>query len=607
MDSEKAGTGTFYLTVVLVVLTVVLVFLGLAVWLYPNPKLPTLPGGVLMKAFFGICILIVLAGQVVVALLIRGRLKSRVAELEGELASSNKPQPATATLPKTTEPEKPQLIAGARPKLTFDIDENESSASVKRVGSHVSLITADLKVRCEKEADSTMVVRAFHLSLNRLETDGKMTVIPYQKERSVIWEYSNGKLVPFNEGWTIDKARTEYRHYSLVIEITPQAQAELSSDHFLQLTMDAIGQDEVPKAIYVKDWSEDNSPISLKRFEVFSPGARHEISKLKEKLRSYETTNAELGRQSTEAKGAYKAQKRELQEAEKRIDELRNEKIGVEKALQIAESKVSDWLWLTSGAEKQKPVISAHVKVIEVSLGDMILTGLDPTVRFGIKVLNNSLLYVSIAHEVEDHVKGKIRFAGHEGIALRGSKIVLYTTKDIAPGKEGTLTIEQRLIDNEARIIDDGKGWPDARFNLSELEIKIVGGKLTPDIAATSLDLRNATVSAFTVNLLERGQRIRAMAEVRGSAQQLHEALRVTERPMPKEVFERWEAASLEFLKQVYEEKALARVWAEVTDQSPIPTTAASQQGWLNARIVRMGAFLAELTGEYISRKTLNP
>lgn len=191
--------------------------------------------------------------------------------------------------------------APAKPKLNFEIDDKDSNVSVKRGGSHLSHITAEIKLRCEREPDSLMVVRSFRLSLHRLDANGKVITIHYQKESQVIWEDSKGKLVPFSDGWTIDRPRSDYRYYSFNIEITPQAQAELSSDHFLELTMDAIGQDLVSKAVYVKDWSEGSfSPISLKPFAVFSPEAQKEIRQLKDKLNSYEKTNEQLGRHDDE-------------------------------------------------------------------------------------------------------------------------------------------------------------------------------------------------------------------------------------------------------------------------------------------------------------------
>lgn len=273
-----------------------------------------------MKAFLGICILIVVALQVLVAFLIRGRLKKRVAELEGQLSEGQLAEKAITVAP--IEPQTKRDLPKPLPKLDFEIDESESGVSAIRGGSHVSRITADINLRCEKETDSIMVVRAFRLSLHRLEADGKVTLIPYQQEAQVIWESSKGKLVPCKDGWTIDKPRSDFRHYSLTIEITPQAQKELSPDHFIGLSMDAIGQDLVSKAIYVKDWTEDNSPISLKPFEVFSPAAQEEIRELKTKLHSYETTNARLGEKAKEHQEKIKQLERIRAESVEKVGEL---------------------------------------------------------------------------------------------------------------------------------------------------------------------------------------------------------------------------------------------------------------------------------------------
>lgn len=504
----------------------------------------------------------------------------------------------------------------AKPKLDFEIDEETSQVRVGRGPHEVRAIYADIKLRCFKASESPMAIKGFHASLHRKRKLGDEATVIAKEDSAWIWQHPSNKELSAKDTWTVDEPSTEYRIYHFILHLPPKIDASLSDNHFLRVTMDAVGQEPISQTIYVHDWHVIEggfSPIGLNPPEELPLAATKEINRLKGELISYEKTNENLGRISSEKDGQITTLEAKLKEAasqtkedERTITDLNSQKTGLDNELQKAESKLAQWQWLTSEAEKQKPVISEHVKVREVSLTETTLTGLNPTLRFGIKVFNNSLLYVSLAHEEEEHLKGKITFAGYQDIDLRGSKIVLYATKDIPPGKEGDLTIEQRLIDNEPRIIADGKGWPDARFDFSKLEINVIGGKESLDIEATPLDMHNATASAFTVNLLERGQRIRAMAEVRGSAQQLHEALRVTEKPLPKEVFERWEAASQTFLGEVYETEALARVWAEVTDQTPIPNTAASQRAWLNIRIVKMGAFLAELTGEFINRRTLN-
>lgn len=291
---------------------------------------------------------------------------------------------------------------------------------------------------------------------------------------------------------------------------------------------------------------------------------------------------------------------------DKRITALIEQRDIVDKKLQDAESKNRKWEGVISDAEKQETTIEQHVKLTEVRLGDVTLTGYDPTVRFGIYVINRSRLNISLAHDLESQIKGTIEFSGYKSISLRGTKTVLYEAKNIAPGQSGCLTIEQRLIDNEAKVIEDGRGWPPANFDLSDLTINIVGAEPTLDVTPVELEMQNATVNAFPLDLLERGKRIRAVAEVRGSAVQLQQVLTVIDEPLPKEVLERWESASKATLGLVYDEAGLIRVWEHLTDKTPIPSTAANQRGWLQTRFILMGAFLAELTGEYINRKTIN-
>jgi hypothetical protein len=431
--------------------------------------------------------------------------------------------------PATLPPEKP------KPKLDFEIDESESSVSAIRGGSHVSRITADINLRCEKETDRLMVVRSFHLSLHRLDADGKVTLIPYQQEAQVIWESSKGKLVPFKEGWTIDKPRSDFRHYSLTIEITPQAQKELSPDHFLGLTMDAIGQDLVSKTIHVKDWTEDNSPISLKPFEVFPPAAQKEISELKGKLRDYKATNEKLGRF--------------------------NER----------------YTWLIKLADTQKAEIDEHVSFSEINF--CYIDQLSPKlyrVVFALWVTNNSHLDISL----EDELEGIIKF---EGVELLEKKRIISPLRDAPQGSRRSATIEQRLSDNEYQtVMDAHNNMGQAYFQFDDLIVNIVGGKRSPSIDRKSLKIpKNTNATAFPLTVVQRGLRVKALSQVWGRCVQLAEPLRIAtdDKPLDKNVIENWRSGALYiFEREGYSEEGANRILKEVTGGEVISETSGSAQ-----------------------------
>ena len=99
MDSNKATVGTFYLTLFLAFLTVILVALGVLTigsvywfWRYPNAaQAPAFGGGVLVSYWgptiiLASCLLLVVALQIVVARLIRGK-RNQVAASSGQSES----------------------------------------------------------------------------------------------------------------------------------------------------------------------------------------------------------------------------------------------------------------------------------------------------------------------------------------------------------------------------------------------------------------------------------------------------------------------------------------------------------------------------------------
>lgn len=473
-----------------------------------------------------------------------------------------KPSIATTAL---KEPNKDAPVpADQKAKLTFEIDEKNSQVRVDNGRSEVRRIFADIKLRCFKATDSAMAVRSFHISLNRAWPLGDEATVIRQEDWRAIWQYPGMQTVNADEPWTIREPSTDYRIYHFSLDITPSIHVGLSPDHFLRVTMDAVGQEPVSQPVYVYDWAVPNgglSAISLTPPEEFPLEAQKEINRLKETLRSYEKTNENLGRF--------------------------NEK----------------YRWLNELAKKQEAEIDNWVKVARCERGDLNLTvplGSAPNVILCIFVTNKSVLDLSLS----DQLGGVIKFGDLE---LEGSKKVINSVTDLLSGETRCLTIKQRLSPSDFNVISDAQfAIRPLYFNFDQLEVTIIGGEPCPDVKTKPLILKSGSALAFPLDLAKQGQRIRALSEVRGSAILLHDLIELSNDALPPGTIERWKAQSTTALQQAFQTEGASRIWEEITRGTPIPDTPARQGSWLNTCIVALGALLVDLTGEYVNRNTLN-
>jgi hypothetical protein len=256
--------------------------------------------------------------------------------------------------------------------------------------------------------------------------------------------------------------------------------------------------------------------------------------------------------------------------------------------------------WLIELAAKQREEIDEWVKVKYCERGDLnryVPFGESPNVILCIFVTNKSRLDVSL----KDQLGGKIKF---QKLELDEGKKVVNSVTDLPSGETRCLTIHQRLSPGDIQVITDAEYSNRPQFfNFDDLEVTIIGGQRSPDIDEKPLDVSTAFANAFPIDLLERGQRLRALSEIRGGAVQLSEHLRIeTNNPVPKEVIEQWATTSQDNLKQVYKTKAAIRLWTELTHGWPIPESAPSQRQWLEQFFIVLGAILASEYGEYIRR-----
>lgn len=446
-----------------------------------------------------------------------------------------------------------------QPKLDFEIDETQSQVRVGDGHKEVRRIFADIQLRCLKEIDRDVTVRSFHLSLHRSQSEAE--IIEIKEETSQVSRSVPAmEIVPTRQVWKVTED-SEDRLYQFFMEITPKLQASLSPDYFLRVTMEVAGQEPISKRVYVKNWAVQDcgfSPISLKPFEEYPIEAQKEIAELKDDLASLQKTIEELGRFNQE------------------------------------------YEWLTTLARQQSREIDKWVKVKNCERGDLNLYvpfGDPQNVILCVWVTNKSRLDISLS----DDLGGLIKFQEME---LKDTKEVINHVTDLPSGETACLTIKQRLTPSEVQAIINAEYSARPQFyNFDKLQVTIVGGKSSPDIKAKTLQIGSAFANAYPIDLLERGQRLRALSEIRGGAVQLSEHLRIeTNNPVPKEVIEQWATTSQGNLKQVYKTKAAMRLWTELTHGYPIPESAPSQRQWLEQFFIVLGAILASEYGEYIRR-----
>jgi hypothetical protein len=280
--------------------------------------------------------------------------------------------------------------------------------------------------------------------------------------------------------------------------------------------------------------------------------------------------------------------------------ELESEKKSADQRVAEAKAEFDEDRWLLELANQQKGEIEKWVTVKNCVRGDLnkyVPFGESPNVILCIFVTNKSRLDVSL----RDQLGGKIKF---QNLELGEGKKVINSVTDLPSGETRCLTIEQRLSPSDIQVITDAEySNRPLFFNFDDLEVTIIGGQRSPDIDEKLLQTSAAFANAFPIDLLERGQRLRALSEIRGGAVQLYEHLRIqTSDPVPKEVIERWAAVSQDTLKQVYKKKAAIRLWSELTHSDPLPESAASQGIWLERFFIELGAVLSSEYGEYIRR-----
>jgi hypothetical protein len=156
----------------------------------------------------------------------------------------------------------------SEPKLTFEIDEAATQVHFIGGGEHHRLIEANVKLRCLKNAEGVVGIRDFRASLCALlEGNGEEILVASQPFKR-IYDFPNMQPAKMDDGWIIRDPISNYRWIGFHFEISAQLNGELSRDHFVRITMDAVGQELSSKDFYVNSWSDartSNSFTTLKQ------------------------------------------------------------------------------------------------------------------------------------------------------------------------------------------------------------------------------------------------------------------------------------------------------------------------------------------------------
>jgi hypothetical protein len=158
--------------------------------------------------------------------------------------------------------------------LKFEIDANQTRMEYRGYSKdgeqniHSSLIAANIRLSCSKVGDSKLAVRGFTATLLAAGESGAVVFLESILVNAYV-DDSTKKRVDIGKGWTIDEPLTDHRVYEFLFKISDGAASLLTPrDHFVRVTMDAIGQTPQHIDFYVDNWEDafkSSSGITLRR------------------------------------------------------------------------------------------------------------------------------------------------------------------------------------------------------------------------------------------------------------------------------------------------------------------------------------------------------
>jgi hypothetical protein len=388
---------------------------------------------------------------------------------------------STSATPERLEPEPPPASAAAQPSVTFEIDEDKSQVRMGRGNKEIRRIHAEITLRCSRESGRITAIRAFHISLLRSMPNGVVSTIIAQEDTQVARDVTTGESVATDE-WIIADPLTKYRVYIFDLFVTPKIQMSLSPDHFLRVTMDAVGQGIFWQDVHVENWELPESgcsAVSLKAREKFPLEALKQIGRLKERLTSYEKTNEELGRRVEDLKATHDRAtsveeenlrlKNEVAQLQRTNTDLVSETTRLQSKVNQYHEQYEDLESTTKHirfvAHFHASGIASYVHITKFEYGQHELLRRDPYIEFAFFVTNNSVYPVILNPDLT----GSISFAKRE---LKEERRWERRTS-IPPNKSECFRIRQSLTQED--VIHILNGTITDLFVFRDLGLQIIG------------------------------------------------------------------------------------------------------------------------------------
>ena len=183
---------------------------------------------------------------------------------------------ANANLGRNLEEEiaslKSQLTERTKHKLSFEIDGSQTQVRLSGSAT-VRRIEASVRLRCFKTSAGAMAVREFQASLHTEGSKGEQAITG-RVNAARAWLFPMKTLDPtidITNGLIVNDPISPYYWFFFYLDLSPQVADGLSREHFLRITMNAVGQEPHFIDFYVNSWADarsSNSDVNLRNAPV---------------------------------------------------------------------------------------------------------------------------------------------------------------------------------------------------------------------------------------------------------------------------------------------------------------------------------------------------
>jgi len=171
---------------------------------------------------------------------------------------------------QSTEPLQARIdeLTLQKSRLQFEIDEKQTRVEYRGYTTDSRLIAAKVRLRCSRVGDCKFAVRGFHAIVCEAD-EGTESIFAVGKVTHAYVDDSTKKRVDIELGWIVDEPLTDHRVYDFMFHIPNSSTGYLNSrEHFVRVTMDAIGQEPQHIDLFVESWRDalghSNSGITLR-------------------------------------------------------------------------------------------------------------------------------------------------------------------------------------------------------------------------------------------------------------------------------------------------------------------------------------------------------